>query len=57
MGRIGAIGNNVNQIARNLNRERDEDRLFMAETMQAVREMRDAILVALGIDPRGGKRE
>lgn len=55
MGRIGAIGNNVNQIARKLNTGQSEDYIFLAETMKEVRQMRDAVMIALGVDPKGGK--
>ena len=46
---IGQIGNNVNQIARALNRERSPDAEHVTEAMKAVVEMRDAVLAALGI--------
>lgn len=55
LGRIGTIGNNVNQIARNLNAGRPEDYVFIRETMKDVRAMRDAVLIVLGVDPKGGQ--
>ncbi|HHJ1218827.1 TPA: plasmid mobilization relaxosome protein MobC [Proteus mirabilis] len=50
-----AIGNNVNQIARKLNAGQSADYIDLMETMKDVREMRGMVMIALGVDPNGGK--
>lgn len=55
LAELGKLGSNVNQIARNLNRDRAEDGQFMADTLSAVQQMRDVVLIALGVDPAGGR--
>jgi hypothetical protein len=50
LGHIGQVGSNVNQIARQLNSGRDAQEIAeIAATLGAVREMRDAVLLALGM--------
>jgi Bacterial mobilisation protein (MobC) len=50
LGHIGQVGSNVNQIARQLNSGRNPEEIAdIAATLRAVREMRDAVLLALGM--------
>ena len=51
LGQIGAIGNNINQIARALNRGRPLEDEMLREAIGYLREIRDAVLRALGRDP------
>jgi hypothetical protein len=51
LGQIGAIGNNINQIARALNRGRSPEDDYVKQTLGYLREIRDALLHALGRDP------
>ena len=51
LGQIGAIGNNINQIARALNRGRQLEDGELREALRYLREIRDALLHALGRDP------
>ncbi|WAH66886.1 plasmid mobilization protein [Xanthomonas hortorum] len=55
LGRIGVVGGNVNQIARKLNSGQSADYIDLMETMKEVREMRGMVMIALGVDPNGGK--
>lgn len=51
LGEIGRVGGNVNQIARQLNSGRDADEVNnLAVTLGAIWEMRDAVLMALGME-------
>ena len=50
LGLVNLLGSNVNQIARQLNSGRDAEEIGeLAATLRAVREMRDAVLLALGM--------
>jgi Bacterial mobilisation protein (MobC) len=50
LGDIGKIGSNVNQIARQLNSGRNPEEVAdIAATLRAIWEMRDAVLLALGM--------
>jgi uncharacterized protein (DUF1778 family) len=50
LGLVNLLGSNVNQIARALNCGRDAEEIGeLAATLRAVREMRDAMLLALGM--------
>jgi uncharacterized protein (DUF1778 family) len=50
LGLVNLLGSNVNQIARALNSGRDAEEIGeLAATLRAVREMRDAMLLALGM--------
>jgi hypothetical protein len=51
LGEVGAVGNNVNQIARALNRGRDLYDGPLTEAFGHLRDIRDSILVALGREP------
>jgi hypothetical protein len=48
LGELGRVGNNLNQIARALNRGRDEDYAALEAALHAYAEMRTALLEALG---------
>ena len=48
LGELGRVGNNLNQIARALNRGRDEDLAALEAALHAYGEMRTALLEALG---------
>ncbi len=54
LGQLGKCGSNVNQIARVLNSGGDEPE-GVAEAIAAVKRAADAIWIALGNRPRGGR--
>lgn len=51
LGQLGAIGNNMNQVAKLANFGDPVDRTRFAEALDGLRQMRDAVLKALGRDP------
>jgi Bacterial mobilisation protein (MobC) len=53
LGHINHIGSNVNQIARQLNSGRDPEEIMeLAAAVRAVWHMREAVLIALGMQDR-----
>lgn len=57
LGEIGRVGSNINQIARQLNSGRDADEIAdLALALRAVWEMRDAVLLELGMKAAADRR-
>ncbi|MGH9440932.1 MAG: plasmid mobilization protein [Thermoanaerobaculia bacterium] len=54
LGQVGRVGNNINQIARALNVGDEPTLPEVQEALRACREIRNAILVALGKNPAPG---
>lgn len=50
LGQLGSIGNNMNQVAKLANFGDPVDRARFAEALDGLRQMRDAVLKALGRD-------
>lgn len=53
LGELGRVGNNINQIARAVNTGEAPDAPELREAQRAYLELRDAIFVALGMEPAG----
>lgn len=51
LGELGRVGNNINQIARTLNTGGEIEPAELREAMTAYLKLRDAIFVALNMDP------
>lgn len=51
LGELGRVGNNINQIARALNTGEEIEPAELREAMTAYLELRDAIFIALNMDP------
>ncbi|MFQ3621923.1 MAG: plasmid mobilization relaxosome protein MobC [Acetobacteraceae bacterium] len=53
LGELGRVGNNINQIARAVNADQSVNVPELREALTAYLELRDAIFVALGMEPSG----
>lgn len=53
LGELGRVGNNINQIARAINAGEDYGVPELREALRAYLDLRDAIFVALGMEPSG----